>query len=147
MKLPNFLLGRLFIFVCILFLNFQVSKAQCDERAAACTNLLKPFHSDGQYYRAQILEGETVKMRVIFYSNLVYRIVSCNKSSDGKPLIIKIIDQSGKQIFSNESDLNSHWDFQFGATGLYTIQASYAQGDGCASLLIGYQSKDKYNAK
>ncbi|GIV44379.1 MAG: hypothetical protein KatS3mg035_1502 [Bacteroidia bacterium] len=76
---------------------------------------------------------------------MVYRIASCNQSNSGKALIIKIFDMNGKQVFTNESDTGNFWDIQFGATAQYTIQASYPSGSGCAALLIGYMSKDKYS--
>jgi hypothetical protein len=132
----------------ITILTFSVIiqnlKAQCDERASACLPKLKPFNSNGQYYRVQLVDNEIGKIKLTFNSNLVYRIASCNKSSDGKALVIKIFDTNGKQVFSNESDTGHFWDIQFGATSQYVIQASYPSGHGCVALLIGYMPKDKY---
>lgn len=122
----------------------ELALAQCDERASACFPHLKPFNSNGQYYRVQLVNNEKAKLRLVFNANLVYRIASCNQSSDGKPLNIKIYDTNGKVVFSNEADPGMQWDIQFGATSQYTIEASYPSGHGCAALLIGYLSKDKY---
>ncbi len=134
----------LIIYSCILLTEWNLF-AQCDERANSCLPKLKPFNSNGQYYRVQLVENEVGKIRLVFNSNLVYRIASCNKSNDGKSLIIKIFDINGKQVFSNESDTSNFWDIQFGATAQYTIQANYPSGSGCAALLVGYLPKDKYS--
>ena len=129
----------------MMYLSHNFLMAQCDERASACLPKLKPFNSNGQYYRVQLVDNEIGKIKLVFNSNLVYRIASCNKSNDGKSLIIKIFDSNGKQVFSNESDTANFWDLQFGATAQYTIQANYPSGNGCAALLVGYMSKDKYS--
>lgn len=134
------------IIVTIILLTFikNTLYGQCDERASSCLPKLKPFNSNGQYYRVQLVENEVGKIRLVFNSNLVYRIASCNQSNDGKALIIKIFDMNGKQVFSNESDTKNFWDIQFGATAQYTIQANYPSGSGCAALLVGYLPKEKY---
>ncbi len=139
---------RIYILILIAIYFFIIDckvHAQCDERASSCLPKLKPFNSNGQYYRVQLVENEVGKIRLVFNSNLIYRIASCNKSNDGKSLIIKIFDVNGKQVFSNESDTSNFWDIQFGATAQYIIQASYPSGSGCAALLVGYLPKEKYS--
>lgn len=133
-----------FTFFYLLLFSQTTLWAQCDEKATSCLPKLKPFNSNGQYYRVQLVENEIGKIRLVFNSNLVYRIASCNQSNQGKSLIIKIFDMNGKQVFSNESDTKNFWDIQFGATAQYTIQANYPAGSGCAALLVGYMPKDKY---
>ncbi len=137
---------KLILLFGIFTLYFSNIQAQCDQVASTC-NPLTPFHSDGKYFRVQLLEGETAKLRINFNSGLVYRMISCSKSDQGDRLSIKIYDLAGKLVFDNSKDTDSQWDINFGASVQYTLEAKYAKGSGCAALKIGYLPLAEYKSK
>ena len=131
--------------LCVLH---ETSFAQCDEVADSCSIELFPFTFNGQYYRAQLLNGEEAKMEVTFYDGIYYRIIPCGASSEGSPLIFSIYDSKNNLLFSNQhssDQTQSYWDFSFGATSSYKIVAKYAKGIGCAAILVGYQEEEDTN--
>lgn len=128
----------------LLSLLVTVGYSQCAKVTDNCIQFIKPYQSEGQYYRAQLFPEEEAKLKVTFFSRMAYRIVPCGKSSTNSPLIFTIFDKNGVFIYTNKDEPNkTHYDFTFGATGPYQIRARYESGEGCAALLVGYLEEDK----
>jgi hypothetical protein len=112
--------------------------AQCDKVAEACNVELTDFLSDGQYYRAQVIEGETATLKVAFYEGFTYRIVACTDAK-GNKIKYTLHDGSNAQVFSNSNVPDgTGWDFEVGSTEEFTIKASLGNAAGCIVFSIGY---------
>lgn len=116
-----------------------LAQSDCAGSELACRSRISYFNSDGSYYRAELFDGESAKLRTTFYSGMVYRIVPCGTSSQGKPLLVEIYDHRGVGVFHSRTyPEKGYYDIRFGATGQYTVEVRFEQGEGCASLLVGY---------
>ncbi len=132
----------------ILILSFVfISKhsfAQCDTIANICAkNMAKQFLSDGQEYRALLLNNdETAEFHSTFYGGTIYRVVGCSGFADGN-LVFSVFDSDRNLIFTNSDYKNSpYWDFKVNSTLDCIIEArlgSESQGSGCAVVLIGFK--------
>ena len=112
--------------------------AQCDKIADACSVELTDFLSDGQYYRAQVVEGETATLKVAFYEGFTYRIVSCTDAKGAK-IKYTLYDGSNAQVFSNSKVPDgTGWDLEVGATEEFTIKATLGNAAGCIVFSVGY---------
>jgi hypothetical protein len=112
--------------------------AQCDQVAESCAIELTDFLSDGQYYRAQVIEGETATLKVTFYEGFTYRIVGCTDAKGAK-IKYSLHDGSNAQVFSNNNVPDgTGWDFEVGSTDEFTIRATLGKGAGCIVFSIGY---------
>ena len=112
--------------------------AQCDKVAESCALELIDFLSDGQYYRAQVIEGETATLKVTFYEGFIYRIVACT-DANGAKVKYSLHDGSMAQVFSNSNVPDgTGWDFEVGSTDEFTIKATLGKGAGCIVFSIGY---------
>ena len=137
------ILTVLFLFTALTFIS-NVSLAQCDTIANACAkNMAKQFLSDGQEYRALLLNSdETAEFHSTFYGGTIYRIVACSGLGDGN-LVFSVFDSDRNLIFTNSDYKNSpYWDFKVNSTFDCIIEArlgSESQGSGCAVVLIGFK--------
>ncbi len=133
-----------FIILSILFITgIQKGYSQLDSLEKSCASLIKyPFISDGQDYRALVLNGETAEFYYTFYGGAVYRIVACS-SINGKPPVFRIYDSNRKLLFSSEYYNNpKYWDFKFTSTIEGIIEAELPPTDapsGIIILLIGFK--------
>ena len=92
--------------------------AQCDTIANACArHLAQQFLSDGQEYRALLLNNEeTAEFHSTFYGGTVYRIVACSGKGDGN-LIFSVFDSERNLLFTNSEYKNApYWDFKVNST-------------------------------
>lgn len=133
-------------FILILSLVFisKYSFAQCDTIANICAkNMAKQFLSDGQEYRALLLNNdETAEFHSTFYGGTIYRVIGCSGFADGN-LVFSVFDSDRNLIFTNSDYKNSpYWDFKVNSTLDCIIEArlgSESQGSGCAVVLIGFK--------
>lgn len=133
---------RIIVLVCGLGL-FQVSNAQCDTIASICNKHIGDgFISDGQAYRALLLNEEVAEFHVTFYGGSTYRIAACSGLSDGN-LIFSVYDKDRNLLFSNaEFQNSSYWDFKITSTVDCIIEAHLNPdqlASGCAVLLIAFK--------
>jgi hypothetical protein len=133
-----------YLIACILALGISNQGfAQCDTIAQSCAkHLTGGFISDGQDYRALLLDQEVAEFDATFYGGSVYRIAACSGMSDGN-LVFSIYDRERNLLFSNKDYKNApYWDFKFDSTIDCIIEAQLASGNsasGCAVLLIGFK--------
>lgn len=133
----------LFLFIALAVIPGSL-QAQCDTIANVCAkNMAKQFLSDGQEYRALLLNNdETAEFHSTFYGGSIYRIVACSGMSDGN-LVFSVFDTDRNLIFTNSDYKNSpFWDFKVNSTFDCIIEArlgSESQGSGCAVVLIGFK--------
>lgn len=136
-------LFSLLFLVCALLFSNQAS-AQCDTVASVCAkHLAGKFISDGQQYRALLLNTEeTAEFRTTFFGNTTYRIAACSGMSDGN-LTFYVYDKDRHLLFTNSEYKNApYWDFKVNSTLDCIIEAklsSTSTGSGCAVLLIGFR--------
>ena len=136
----------------LLIIGFTLAKfanAQCDTVANVCAqHLTGKFISDGQEYRALLIDNETAEFTSTFYGNSTYRVCACSGLTEGN-LNIKIYDSEHHELFDNGTFQNaSHWDFKFNSTVNCTIEAKLfpsnsatSAGSGCAVVLIGFKTQ------
>jgi hypothetical protein len=120
-------------------------KAQCDTTADMCAkHMVSGFISDGQNYRALLLNQEVAEFHATFFGGSVYRIAACSGQSDGN-LLFNIFDKERNLLFSNAEYKNApYWDFKFDNTIDCIIEAQLSSSNaasGCAVLLMGFKQQ------
>jgi hypothetical protein len=130
-------------FLFCVFLVANKANAQCDTIANACIkNLTNQYISDGQQYRALLLDKEVAEFHATFYGGSQYRIAACSGLSDGN-LTFELFDKERNVLFTNADQMNApYWDFKFTNTMNVTIEAKLNKTtatSGCAVLLISFK--------
>jgi len=126
----------------VLFSAFG-AMAQCDTIVQSCEkHMTAKFISDGQSYRALLLDSETAEFQSTFYGDATYRISVCSSLPEGN-ILFKILDKERNVLFSNADQKNApYWDFKFLNTLDCTIEAKLTPGmskSGCAVMLISFK--------
>jgi len=123
-------------------LSFSAALAQCDEAAATCEQYIPDgFISDGQSYRALLVDEETAEFRTTFFSGTIYRLAACGGEEAGN-IVFRVLDVKRNLLFTNEDyDLNPYWNFKAQATQDVLIEARLREpdGSGCAVLLVSFE--------
>lgn len=133
------------IFTILLF-NTAFSlktQAQCDTIATICeTNFSKEYLSDGQEYRALLLDDQTAEFHLTLYGGSIYRFGACSGFKAGN-LIFRLYDQERNEIFNNAAhELAPYWDFKVESTLDVIVEANLNEeklSSGCAVLLVGFK--------
>lgn len=100
MKRHTFIL--ISILLTILSLTTLESKAQCDTIANICEkNFTDAYLSDGQEYRALLVDQQTAEFHLTLYGGSTYRFGACSGMDNGN-LIFRLFDEERNEIFSNE---------------------------------------------
>jgi hypothetical protein len=133
---------KLLVISLTLFISAQTF-AQCDTIATICSkNIPKSFISDGQSYRALLLNDEVAEFHTTLYGGTVYRIAACSGMTNGN-LIFRLFDEERNLLYSNERYKNApYWDFDIKSTMDCIIETQLdptSASSGCAVLLIGFQ--------
>ncbi|MCI5058602.1 MAG: hypothetical protein MRY83_20995 [Flavobacteriales bacterium] len=121
-------------------------KAQCDTIANICEkHLTNDYISDGQQYRALLLDDEMAEFHATFYGGAIYRIAACSGLDDGN-LVFSLKDRDGNDIFNNENfQYAPYWDFQVNSTfeGILNAKLNPNKDNtsGCAVLLISFKEQ------
>ena len=139
-------MNKFLIAVFSLFLLIGVSnelQAQCDTIATICEkNFTKDYLSDGQEYRALLIEDQTAEFHLTLYGGSIYRFGACSGLDDGN-LIFRLYDEERNELFSNaEHMLSPYWDFKVKSTLDIIVEANLNQekvSSGCAVLLVGFK--------
>ena len=100
------------------------------------------YISDGQQYRALLLDKEVAEFQATFYGGTQYRIAACSGLTDGN-LTFELFDKERNLLFSNTEQMNApYWDFKFTNTMEVTMEAKLNKANaasGCAVLLISFK--------
>jgi hypothetical protein len=106
----------LFTFI-IALSGFFTANAQCDSIASLCRkNITAEYISDGQAYRALLVNQEVAEFSATFFGGSTYRMAACSGFSDGN-LIFSIYDQERNLLFTNSEHKNApYWDFKLNST-------------------------------
>ncbi|MCB0428648.1 MAG: hypothetical protein H6585_09595 [Flavobacteriales bacterium] len=126
-----------------LFLSIA-GYSQCDSTATICSkHISNGFISDGQIYRALLLDKEVAEFHATFYGGSTYRIAACT-GLEGKDLEFSVYDPQHNLLFTNsEFEDSPYWDFVFDYTVNCTIEAKLGHNNsaasGCAVMLIGFK--------
>jgi len=118
--------------------------AQCDEANKRCIDHLEEeFISDGQNYRALLVEDEVAEFTTTFYAGVKYRIAACSGASDGI-LKFRVYDQNRTILFDNSDyETSPYWNFVSESNIDCIIEASLDQEkaeSGCAVILLGFKN-------
>ncbi|MCB0401685.1 MAG: hypothetical protein KDD41_06345 [Flavobacteriales bacterium] len=124
-------------------ITYANSFAQCDTIASLCDNhITSEFISDGQDYRALLLDDEIAEFNMTLYGGSVYRFAACSGLADGN-LIFSVYDQERNLLFTNKEYSNApYWDFKITNTIDCIIEANLDPNNlasGCAVLLVGFK--------
>ncbi|HRH03380.1 MAG TPA: hypothetical protein PLI68_09495 [Bacteroidia bacterium] len=136
------IISKIAFILCVLLISSKAN-AQCDTIANACVkNLTNQYISDGQQYRALLLDKEVAEFHATFYGGSQYRIAACSGLTDGN-LTFELYDKERNLLFSNADQMNSpYWDFKFTNTMEVTMEAKLnktSSTSGCAVLLISFK--------
>jgi hypothetical protein len=126
----------------LLLLAPGVSRAQCDQAARTCEVDLLEYLSDGQYYRVQVVDGESATLKLTLFQGFRYRIVACTEVNGAK-INYEMYDGYNNKVFSNEGVPDgTGWDFDIGATDEYVIKAKLNNAElGCIVFDVGYDDE------
>ena len=138
--------NNIFFTSLIIILSLTASNtinAQCDSTASICDkHITNGFISDGQDYRALLLDDEIAEFNMTLYGNSTYRFAACSGMSDGN-LIFSVYDQERNLLFTNKEYSNApYWDFKITNTIDCIIEANLdpnISASGCAVLLVGFK--------
>lgn len=116
----------------------------CGEIAKHCEkNMADNYVSDGQSYRALLVEEEVAEFRATLYGGNTYRISGCSGNDSGN-LIYSMYDLDRRPIFTNqEYEYSDYWDFEVESTFDCIIEAQLNLDkveSGCAVLLIAFEN-------
>jgi hypothetical protein len=119
------------------------ANAQCDTIVQSCEkHMSAKFVSDGQSYRALLLDTETAEFQSTFYGETVYRISVCSSLPEGN-IVFRILDEKRNVLFTNADQKNApYWDFKFLSTLDCVVEAQLTPGkskSGCAVMLISFK--------
>ena len=139
MKKTLYIFGLLFS----LCLISQTAIAQCDTIATVCgKNFSKEYLSDGQDYRALLVDEQTAEFNLTLYGGSTYRFGACSGLKDGN-LLFRVYDAERNEIFSNKDyELSPYWDFKVTNTLEVIVEANLNLDkveSGCAVLLVGFR--------
>lgn len=123
--------------------TYTSSFAQCDTIASLCDqHITTEFISDGQDYRALLLDDEIAEFNMTLYGGSTYRFAACSGLADGN-LIFSVYDQERNLLFTNKDYGNApYWDFKITNTLDCIIEANLDPNNlasGCAVLLVGFK--------
>jgi hypothetical protein len=140
-----------FVFVFFSVLAVQTVYGQCDTIAKVSAGKYlsgkSKFISDGQEYRALLIDNEIAEFNTAFYGGSTYRIVAWTGLNEGN-LLFRVFDSEHHLLFSNSDYKNAaYWDFKFKSTVNCTIEAQLLHSNGttgassgCAVVLIGFKN-------
>lgn len=140
-----------FAFVFFAVIAVHSASAQCDTIAKVSAGKYlsgkSTFMSDGQEYRALLIDNEVAEFNTAFYGGSTYRIVAWSGFTEGN-LVFRIFDAEHHLLFTNADYKNSaYWDFKFKSTVNCTIEAQLVpasagtgSASGCAVVLIGFKN-------
>ena len=139
--MKNFFL-LLFATISLSLISFE-SKAQCDTIATICTqHFTQDYLSDGQEYRALLLDDQTAEFHLTLYGGSVYRFGACSGLENGN-LLFRLYDNQRNEIFSNRNhQIAPYWDFEVENTLDVIVEANLnpqKASSGCAVLLVGFK--------
>ena len=131
------------IFCLILLSASTKSIAQCDTIATICSkNFTNEYLSDGQSYRALLVEDQTAEFNLTLYGGSIYRFGACSGLESGN-LIFRLYDEKRNELFPNkEYEMSEYWDFKVTSTLDVIVEANLNLDEvssGCAVLLIGFK--------
>ncbi|MEX2597864.1 MAG: hypothetical protein WEC59_13145 [Salibacteraceae bacterium] len=117
--------------------------AQCEITADVCqSHITDRYLSDGQHYRALLLNDQVAEFNATLYGGTTYRLAACSGTQDGN-LIFRMFDKERNLIYKNDDFQNApHWDFQMESTIDVIIEAELdpiAGASGCAVMLMGFR--------
>lgn len=132
----------LFFSASLSFISFE-SQAQCDTIATVCSeHFTKAYLSDGQEYRALLLDDQTAEFHLTLYGGSEYRFGACSGLDSGN-LFFRIYDDQRNEIFSNRNyEVAPYWDFRVESTLDVIVEANLnpkKASSGCAVLLVGFK--------
>lgn len=122
---------------------YNTSFAQCDTIASLCDeHITSEYISDGQDYRALLLDDEIAEFSMTLYGGSTYRFAACSGLADGN-LIFSVYDKERNLLFTNKEYSNApYWDFKITNTIDCIIEANLDPDNlasGCAVLLVGFK--------
>jgi len=129
---------------CLIFLAANTSsQAQCDTIATICgQNFTNEYLSDGQEYRALLVNEQTAEFNLTLYGGSIYRFGACSGLEKGN-LIFRVYDEERNELFSNkEYEMSEYWDFKVTSTLDVIVEANLNLDEvnsGCAVLLVGFK--------
>lgn len=140
--MKNLFNRNLIIAVCLFFISVPAF-SQCDTIASICSKHIdNNFISDGQAYRALLLDDEVAEFHATLFGGTTYRLAGCSGLNDGN-LIFRVLDQERNILFSNKEFTNApYWDLQITSTLDVIIEAQLESANlasGCAVLLISFK--------
>ena len=135
---------RSILTILAVLISFVAFSQPCGPIADICEkNITNNYISDGQSYRALLIEEEVAEFRATLYGGNTYRIAGCSGTDNGN-LVFSIYDQDRRPIFTNiDHEYSGYWDFEVEHTFDCIIEAQLNVDrleSGCAVLLIAFEN-------
>ncbi len=132
-----------FCLISTFCLSNQKANAQCDTIATICgTNFSQEYLSDGQEYRALLVDEQTAEFHLTLYGGSIYRFGACSGMDNGN-LKFRVLDEEMNELFSNaDYEMSPYWDFDVSSTLDVIVEANLNLDNvssGCAVLLVGFK--------
>jgi len=133
------------LLIAILSIGASVQlNAQCETANNRCVeHLEQEFISDGQNYRALLVEDEVAEFTTTFYGGVKYRIAACSGDQDGI-LNFRVYDQNRTILYDNtDYETSPYWNFISETNIDCIIEASLnvdKAESGCAVILLGFKN-------
>jgi len=124
-------------------ISFNAKAQMCDTIADFAGKFFtSAYISDGQSYRALLVDDQTAEFQTTFFGGTQYRISAVSGFSENA-LVFRVLDEQSNEIFNSAQHSNSpYWDFKVASTLEVTIEAQLDQTytkSGCAVVLIGFK--------
>jgi len=124
-------------------LSFNAKAQMCDTIADFAGKFFtSAYISDGQSYRALLIDDQTAEFQTTFFGGTQYRISACSGFSENA-LVFRVLDSERNELFNSAQHSNApYWDFKVTSTLEVTIEAQLDQTytkTGCAVVLIGFK--------
>ncbi len=113
-------------------------------QAPKCVEALAPFDSTTHYFRTELFEGETAKLRLTLSSDYVYRFIVC--ADGGKP-VLNFYDRSGVLALSTKQTGKNYMDCHIRRRGKYTLSVTFERGEGPVAIVVGEAEKNVADEK
>jgi len=99
------------------------------------------YISDGQTYRAFLVDDEIAEFSTTFFAGVNYRVAVMTGTENGK-LEFRLLDEHRNLLFSSKDyDMTPFWNFRAESTQECVIEAELKKGgldSGCAVILISF---------
>ena len=130
------------ILLLAILTSAALSYGQCDSTASILEQYIPTdYISDGQSYRAFLVDDEIAEFSTTFFAGVDYR-VAVMTGTEAKAIEFRLLDRERNLLFTNKDyDMSPYWNFYSESTQECIIEAQLDNAmvqSGCAVVLITF---------